>query len=101
MPDPSTLMIPEKRLVVVFVEIPYGSGPSDSFFVPLDENPACHRMKEVFPSLVHITDSGDKCKIYEWVSSMALLHCLINCTNDSSLFHMSWKMMLYLHSSGM
>jgi hypothetical protein len=66
MPDPSTLHIPEKDLVAVFVEIPYGSKLKNSSFIVIDESPACHKMKQVFPNLVRMTN--DSCKIHEWVS---------------------------------
>jgi hypothetical protein len=98
MPDPSTLQIPEKELVAVFVEIPYASKLPNSFFICLDESHACQKMKQVFPSLVRMTNNPHKCKIYEWVSSMALLHNFINFMSDSSSLHMSWKMMLHVQS---
>ena len=102
-PDPSTLAIPERRLVIAFVEIPYGSALRDNQFLSIDTVGTfdiCQKMKDVFPSLVRM---GNKiCYIYEWVSSYAAMHFSTDLIHDSSTLHMSLNLMVAnVCSSGM
>ncbi|KAF8624188.1 hypothetical protein AX14_011811, partial [Amanita brunnescens Koide BX004] len=70
-PDPSKLQIPDKSLVVIFVENPtVSAGASagdgdDSLFISVKGTHACRKMKEAFRNLAFPTKKY--WKIYEWL----------------------------------
>ena len=81
MPDPSKLQIPERNLVVIFVEDPSASGfagdadVEDSPFVTIIDIPACSKMKQVFNNLIY--PKHKFWRLYEWVG-----------LNKSVMFHL-------------
>ena len=82
MPDPSKLQIPERNLVVIFVEDPTASGfagdadVEDSPFVTILDIPACSKMKQVFNNLIY--PKNKFWRLYEWVglNKSVMLHLL-------------------------
>ncbi len=88
MPNPSKLNISREKLSVVFVGnqgtlIDAQNDYDDLTFISVVDTPACHKMKQCFPNLVHETESG--WVIYDWVSSMsAVIWSIINVKHCSS-----------------
>ena len=74
------------------MEIPYGSALGNDLFIRLNQSDACQKMKDVFPNLVHMKQ--ETCKIYDWVSPCAAIHCFTDLIHDSSSLPISWKMIM-------
>lgn len=76
MADPSMLNFPREKLSVVFVENPSAlhdakNGYDDLTSMSVADTPACHKMKQHFPNIVHETENG--WDIYDWVSSRSVV----------------------------